>query len=202
MNENILFNSFRHKSLSDSLVSKMTHDPKMKKKLDEFISLNSVNRIKEFLFELFLINHKIQEGKNPLAGFLIGFDAARLEGLAHEIKASLKSLGRECIFIDANGKTLIECINQSTGENYRVLHDAFKGLKKILRDSDKVVVFKEFSKCKLRTDKGSMARSIIKIIDDAHFDDIRPLSDLIFVDYAEFLQKSWKDVCTYIRVTT
>jgi hypothetical protein len=178
----------------------MTQDPKMKKKLDEFINLNSANRIKEFLFELFLINHKIKEGKNPLAGFLIEFDSAGLEGLAREVKASLKSLGREYILIDANGKTFIECINQSTGENYRVLHDAFEGLKEILLNSDKVIIFKEFSKCKLPTNKGSMVRSIIKIRDNANSDG--PLSDLLFIDYAEFLQKSWKHVCPYIKVTT
>jgi hypothetical protein len=202
MSENILFEPHRRKLLADKLIDKMMQDPKLQKKLHDISNFNSVNSYKLFLCSLFYENHKLLQGCHHRAGFLIGFDSAGIEGLTREIKAVLKNLDREYILIDANGKTFNQCIQIFTGKKYHTLNNPFADLRKILLNTEKVVIFKELSKCKLKNNKSSMVRSIIKILVDAHFNDIRPLSDLLFVDYAEFLQKSWEYICPFIKVIT
>lgn len=58
------------------------------------------------------------------------------------------------------------------------------------------------SKSKIPSGKADYARSIIKINDDAHFKNIFPKSDIIFVDSAAFLERSWEQLGTYINILT
>ncbi len=39
------------------------------------------------------------------------------------------------------------------------------------------------------------------IMADAHFDKVDPKTDLVFIDYANFLQKIWENVGLYLQVT-
>jgi hypothetical protein len=132
----------------------------------------------------------------------VGFDSDHIAGISKQVRFALDSVGREYIAIEANGKSFADCVKSFTKRDYHITHDAFVDLKKMLLNSSKTVVFKEFSKSKIRTkgEKCSMIRSVIKIIDNAHFSNIRPLSDLIFIDYADFLQHCWHSISTYLKI--
>ncbi len=58
------------------------------------------------------------------------------------------------------------------------------------------------SQSKIPTRKSWYARSLIKTNDDAHFRGIKPQSDILFVDYACFLQRSWSELGSYIDIFT
>lgn len=73
----------------------------------------------------------------------------------------------------------------------------FNVFKEALYYDDKVFVFVELSKSKIKNVEG-LYRSIIKIIDDAHFKDISPQSNIIFIDYASFLEKHYDYIGTYL----
>ena len=196
------FKEYRRKHLADQMLNKMMQDSKIQKELNDIYAFNHVNKNKLFLSALFYQNHKVMKGKNPSAGFLIGFDQSHLEHILGGVKSALDAIEREYMVIEADNKSFINCIKILTGEDYRSDSDAFNGLKDVLLNTNKVVVFKEFSKCKMKSnkDRTSRVRSIIKISDDAHLYNIRPPSDLVFIDYAEFLQKSWADIGAYVKV--
>ena len=62
------------------------------------------------------------------------------------------------------------------------------------------MVVQELSRSSIRARKADYARSLIKILDDAHFDGIQPSSDLIFIDYGDFLHRSWSSIGTYLDI--
>jgi hypothetical protein len=142
------------------------------------------------------------KGRNLRTGFLVGFDSGHITEISEGVQSVLDSIGREYVIVEANGKSFTDCVKSFTRRDYHVIHDAFIDLKEMLLNSNKAVIFKEFSKSKIRTrgKKCSIARSIIKILDDAHLSDIRPLSDLIFIDYADFLQHCWHSIGTYLKI--
>ncbi len=177
-------------------------DKRLKRELYDIYNSKSTNRYKLFLATLFYENYKILKGSIHITGFLVGFYSDNIIGITQEVQSSLKSIGREYIIIEANGKSFIDCVKSFTGKDYHVNHDAFSDLKEILLNGNKVIVFKEFSKSKIRTTKEKclMARSIIKIYDSVHLQDVCPLSDLIFIDYAGFLQHCWDNIGAYLKV--
>jgi hypothetical protein len=123
-------------------------------------------------------------------------------GIFQNVRSALKDMGREYVIVEANEKSFIDCIKSFTGKDYHWNHDAFSDLKEVLLNGNKVVVFKEFSKSKIRTKKEKcyMARSIMKIFDNTYHSGIYPLSDLIFIDYADFLQNCWCNIGAYLKV--
>lgn len=177
-------------------------DKQIQKELHDLYTFQSINKYKLFLASLFYENHKILKGRNPRTGFLVGFDSNWIRSISEQVKSVLDEMEREYVIVEADGKSFADCIKSFTGKNYRTNHGAFADLKEVLLNVSKVVVFKEFSKSKLRTRKQrcSMARSIIKILDDAHLSEIRPLSDLIFIDYSDFLQHCSPNIGTYLKV--
>lgn len=202
MNNTISFESFRRQLIADKLTSRLMRDARIQKELHDIYNFQSTNKYKIFLAALFYENHKIMKGHNPRAGFLAGFDSNHITLFSEQVQSALDGIGREYVIVDANGKSFGDCVKSFTGKDYHVNHDAFADLKEILLNSNEAVVFKEFSKSKIRTVGGkcSMARSIIKILDNAHLSDIRPLSDLIFIDYADFLQYCWHSIGTYLKI--
>jgi hypothetical protein len=67
-------------------------------------------------------------------------------------------------------------------------------------DTDHVLVFNGLSKSRINRNKADLTRSIIKINDDAHFKNINPRSDLVFIDQASFLEKNFKQLKIYIDI--
>lgn len=45
-----------------------------------------------------------------------------------------------------------------------------------------------------------IARAFLKMLDDAHLDGFRTMSDLVFIDWARFLEIGWQDISPYVRV--
>jgi hypothetical protein len=178
----------------------MMRDARIQKELHDIYNLKSINSYKLFLASLFYQNHEIMKGRNLTTGFLVGFDSDHIAGISKEVQSALDGIGREYIIVEANGKSFADCVKSFTRRDCHT--NAFVDLKEILLNSSKVVVFKEFSKSKIRTtgEKCSTVRRIIKILDDAHLSNIIPLSDLIFIDYADFLQHCWPNICTYIKI--
>jgi hypothetical protein len=77
---------------------------------------------------------------------------------------------------------------------------AYQAIEELLLKTDNVLVINEFSKSKSKLDKGYALRDILKIVDDAHFKKIKPASDIVIIDYANFLQRSWTELSVYIRI--
>ncbi len=89
---------------------------------------------------------------------------------------------------------------QLSGDKPSGTRDAWIMFEEILWNSDKVIVVANLSQSKIPSRKSWYGRSLIKINDDAHIKGIRPRSDLVFVDYASFLQRSWSELGPYVDV--
>ena len=202
MNNIISFEHYRRHFISDKLIGRLMRDTKIQKELHDIYNFQTTNKYTLFLAALFYENHKIKKGHNPNTGFLVGFDSNHITVISEQVQSALDGIGREYVIVEVNGKSFADCVKSFTGKDYHVNHDAFADLKEMLLNANKAVVFKEFSKSKIRTrgKKCSMVRSITKILDDAHLSDIRPLSDLIFIDYADFLQHCWHSIGTYLKI--
>lgn len=156
-----------------------------------------------FLRSLFYDNHKARKGRNLDSAFIIGFSEQHLDSLEERVLRTLDELGRSFLLINAMGKTFIQMVQEATGEEFRTEYDAYQALAEILLTTDTAVVFKGFSASKVPSKlKGGHIRSLIKTIDDAHFNDVVPQSDLIFLDTASFLQKIWSQIGEYVKVST
>jgi len=202
MNNAISFESSKRQLIANKIIGDLMQDKRLKKELYGIYNSKPTNKYKLFLAALFYENYKIIREHMHRTGFLVGFDSSHIMGISQEVRSSLKDIGREYIIIEANGKSFIDCIRSFTGKDYHKNYEAFSDLKDLLINGNKVVVFKEFSKSKIRTknEKCLMTRSIIKIFDNTHLPDIYPLSDLIFIDYADFLQKCWYNIGAYLKV--
>lgn len=202
MNNAISFETSKRRLIADKIVGDLMQDKRLKKELYGIYNSKSINKYKLFLAALFYENYKIIREHMHRTGFLVGFDSTHIMGISQEVRSALEHTGREYIIIEANGKSFIDCIKSFTGKDYHFNHNAFSDLKNLLINENKVVVFQEFSKSKIRTknEKCLMIRSIIKIFDSTYLQDIYPLSDLIFIDYADFLQNCWYNIGAYLKV--
>jgi len=202
MNNIISFESLRRELIADKLTGRLMRDARIQKELHDIYNFQSVNKYRLFVAALFYENHKMLKGHNPRTGFIVGFDSNFIGPISEEVRSALEHIGREYVIVDANGKSFTDCIKSITKKDYHANHQAFADLKEMLLNSSSTVVFTEFSKSKIRTraKKCWTARSIIKILDNAHLSGIRPVSDLIFIDCATFLEYCWRDIGTYLKI--
>ncbi len=208
MSENkiISFEEFRLKkegndSLRNAITQVVNKDLREQEDLiDWYLFHSKFNRYKLFLYTLFYNNHQRKNGINPNAGFIVLFDKKQIESTVKKVEEALKWLGRKYIIVDGNGKNLRQLGESFPYERCNTYGDFYSVLKYYLLNSDHVIIFKEFSLSKIKARKAGIARSLIKIIDDAHFHKISPLSDLVFLDYATFLEKSWDDIGLYLDI--
>jgi len=202
MSNTISFEFIKRELIAGRLVGRLMRDARIQKELHDIYSFQSANKYRLFVAALFYENHKILKGNNPRTGFIVGFDSNFIALISEELRSALEHIGREYTIVDANGKSFMDCIKCITKKDYHANHQAFADLKGILLNSSRTVVFTEFSKSKIRTraKKSWTARSIIKILDDAHLSGIRPVSDLIFVDYPTFLEHCWGNIGTYLKI--
>jgi len=137
---------------------------------------------------------------NTNAGFIQIFNERQINSISSRTEEALKWLNRRYILIDCKDKTIKGIGVNLSHEKCNSFYDFFKSLQYYLLETNHVLVFKEFSKSKITRNKSDLTRSIIKINDDAHIKGITPLSDIIFIDHASFLQKAWKNIGLYIEV--
>lgn len=168
--------------------------------IDWYLFHKSFNKYKLFLHTLFYNNHKRKKGVNPNSGFITIFDQNQIETITRLTEDALHWLNRKFIIVHGNGKNVRQLGESFPYETCRTYSDFYSILKNFLLNTDYVVIIKEFSKSKMQINKAGFARSLIKIIDDAHFHNTVPSADLIFIDYASFLEKSWKDIGLYLNI--
>ena len=189
MKDNILFDKERKNSAKQiaktSFLQKM-HSPKL-----DLFDFNYENKYKQFLCETFYLNNITP----PLAGFIVGFGPDDIKKINDEVKTILNELKRKYLFIEADGKSFIQCIRCHTGKHCTTFSDVYSILNDIFLNTDSVVIFSEFSRCKISGDKASFMRSIIKKMEQRK----KIASDLVFIDYAAFYHEAKELLVPYIR---
>jgi hypothetical protein len=153
----------------------------------------------DFLRELFTENHVGRNGKNPQAAFLVGWEDHQLDRLAELAQHASTRLGRKPVLVDAAHKTPLSFYSDIAGAEFRSANEAAGIVAAMLYHDDIVLIVKAISRLN-DAGKSRQARWIAKVIDDAHFDHVHPKADIIFVDCASFLEKSYRVLGPYVRV--
>ena len=109
----------------------------------------------------------------------------------------LQRLNRRTILVDCTGLSAMEIYRRVSGTNGNT-EVAYKACETVLLNDNVAVVFKDISQSKI-SHRAGFARSLLKIGDDAHFQDYRPVSDVIFVDSASFLHNGWDLIAPYTK---
>lgn len=151
------------------------------------------------LDSLFYDNHEIKEGVNPKAAYYICFSQDQILSKEASVTQALEKIGRKYIVLNASNKTFRQLGEFIIDNKCPTQEAAYKAIENLLLYTDYVLVITELSKLKSKQ-KALVLRSLVKIIDDAHFDKIYPSADLVLIDYADFIQKSWNCVGTYLKL--
>ncbi len=157
------------------------------------------DEIIEFLREVFAENHVARNGQNPQAAFLAAWADHQIDRLAERAQKASQQLGRKPVVVDAAHKTPLSLYSDIAGGEFRSINDAAEIVADMLYNDDVVLIIKAISRLK-DNGKGRHARWIAKVIDDAHFDRVHPKGDIVFVDCASFLEKSYRVLGPYVRV--
>nr|VFK66640.1 MAG: hypothetical protein BECKUNK1418G_GA0071005_110113 [Candidatus Kentron sp. UNK]VFK72131.1 MAG: hypothetical protein BECKUNK1418H_GA0071006_109714 [Candidatus Kentron sp. UNK] len=205
-NKNIIsFEEYRKRKLGssykeDTLSDLFKKDLREQDDLIEWYQFHKrLNKHKLFAHCLFSSNH--QEGnRNPNSGFLVANNKEQLEEHTSLIVEAVKWENRQLVLIEAENKTYRQMGQELCGLPLKANYDAHKEFEALLLTTDKVLIIQELSKSKIKSSKDSYARSLIKTLDDAHFKDVYPKSDLIFIDYGDFLFKSWQSIGPYLEI--
>jgi hypothetical protein len=152
-----------------------------------------------FLKNLFYRNHDKKRGINPNTGFMVGFHEDHLQEMKENCCNSLVRMKRPYYEVDAKNKTYIEIVNELTNEHITSNGKALESMKTLLYESDSAIIISNFSSSKVKT-KERYLRHCIKILDDAHTHNMFPKSDLIIIDYANFLQRVWQHIGYYLSI--
>lgn len=160
---------------------------------------NFFNKHKLFLSSLYKGNFR---NKNPNAGYFISFNLEQTNEHVDKILEANEWLGRESLVIDAEKLTYRGIAGQLSELIPRDNEEAYEILKSTLHDTNLVVIVKHLSMSNTGSysDKAELMRSLIKINDDAHFDGLLPSSDILFIDSASFLEKSWSLIEIYVNI--
>ncbi|MFB2973042.1 hypothetical protein ACE1CD_29115 [Aerosakkonema sp. BLCC-F183] len=165
--------------------------------------LESIEALKYYEFQLerlFYFNHEITKGMNPKIGCFPCFSREHILENEKSVIQALKEIGRSYVLFNAANNSFRQ-LGELVGSNKcSTLQAADKSIENLLLHSDSVLVITEFSKLKSKKDKALLLRSIINIISYAHFQDIYHSSDLVLIDYADFIQKSWLRIGHYVTI--
>lgn len=207
MNDNIIsFEEYREKKLGrmqeeSPLNELFKKDLREQRDLLDWYSFHNIfNKHKLFVHTLFTENH-VNGLKNPNSGFVVCYSKEQLDSNTKRIMEAVEWEGRKPKLINAADKTYRQIGEMVTGFLQRDNYESSKEIKFTLLHSNDVFIFQGISEMKGTTqDKINRVRSFIKILDDAHFDNVHPKSDLIFVDYAKFLQEAWEYIGVYLNI--
>ncbi len=187
-------------SVDDDLISSLCEDIKNKPELIEWYRFqNTFHKHKLFLQSLFVANQR-NDNINPNAGYFASFSEEQIRNNVKKIANALEWLGREYILLEAKNCTFKNMAKQLHGESPKRMRDAWLMFEETLLRSDKVLIITGISQSKIPSGKSWHARSLIKINDDAHFRGVNPRSEILFIDYACFLQRSWPELGTYLEI--
>jgi hypothetical protein len=135
--------------------------------------------------------------------FLVGFSPSHLDYLAKELKEIVSNLLREVTLLDARGKSLIQMCTEVTGLTVRTNYEAENAIKDHLANTDMVLIIREISAAGFtnhrRGEAGFQAQGLIKALENVREQSGNLRGDLVFVDYASFLEKAWVDLEVYVE---
>ena len=159
------------------------------------------NKYKLFVHCLFKENH--QEGNvNPNSGFLIAYNKKQILSHTSFLIEAVEWEKRDYVLLKSAGKTYRQMSEKLSHLPVNTNYDAHRIFEDFLLTTNKVLILQEFSKSKISGRKDDYSRALIKMIDDAHFKKVNPSSDLIFIDYGDFLFRSWESIDPYLEVMT
>ena len=189
-------------SIDAQCLNALSADIKSKPELVEWYNFqNLFNKHKLFLHALYTSNHRDKKA-NPNAGYCVSFTEEHFKNHLTKISEANEWLQRKTLLVDAKNCTFKKIASQLYGIAPRSETEAWNMFYEILLKSSNVVVISGISISKIPSRKSDYARSIIKINDDAHLSNIFPASDIVFVDSAAFLERSWQQLGTYINILT
>lgn len=183
--DNIIING------NDNTVSIIREVIKMQNKISD------ANKISSIILNQIQTNHELLRGKNPNSIYLAGLTKDHIDLLVNDAINGLLCANSGHTLIDASGLTLTALYNQIAGTIGMSSHNAFLKLTDDFYHTSQVVVIKSISKLKY-SDCAGVCRDLIKILDDAHYKDIHPKTDLIFIDSALFLEKHYSVIGNYL----
>lgn len=167
--------------------------------LNWYLFHRDFNKYKLFVHCLFYKNHRMKN-PNPNSGYVIAFREDQIQEHTSSLIKAIEWEGRDHVLIPAAGRTYRQLGEVLQGYPPQTTQQAHEFFKDALLQSNNVIIIQELSRSRISGRKADYARSLIKILDDAHFDSILPSSDLIFVDYGDFLHKSWSSIGTYLDI--
>ena len=157
------------------------------------------NKHKLFLHLLFSANHR-EESTLQNTGYVLALTPDDLSRHMEGLLSAIEWAGRKALVIEAEGKTIRKMCRTLSGFVPPTDREAWGIFRNTLLHSDYVLIVRQLSKSSLRRGKTAFARSLIKIRDDAPIDGLYPASDLVFIDDARFLQRSWTSIGLYLEV--
>ncbi|MDK9354860.1 glyoxalase superfamily protein [Lelliottia sp. V106_10] len=162
------------------------------------VKLEPSDNLTSFLNKVFTLNETFQ--KNMQSVFLPAYCIHQIEDAKNLTTKSLDSLGRKYILVDAEGKSELEIYNSIISDPVRTVGQGFSQVEMTLMERDIVIVLVGVSRANF-TRKADFVRGLVKVLDDAHFDNKIPKGNMVFIDYSSFLEKSWNDIGIYFAVT-
>ncbi len=135
--------------------------------------------------------------QNPDGVFFFYFNDRQKDQHERIVLEILRRLGRETVTVECTGLTARDIYRKAsnTDGNTRTACEAFE---RMLLNENVALVFKDISRSKM-SHRAEFVRSLLKIGDDAHFHGYRPVSDVVFIDAASFLEKGWDSISPYTR---
>lgn len=156
------------------------------------------NKLTSFLKQVFSFNEISQ--KNMQCAYLPAYCAHQIESTKNLTTESLDILGRNYIVVDADGKSELEIYNSIISDPVRTACQGFRQVEITLMERDVVIVLVGVSRSNFSR-KAGFVRGLVKVLDDAHFDNKIPKGNIVFIDYASFLEKNWKEIGVYLAVS-
>lgn len=193
--------NYRYRKIFKEISNKLKQS---KEEIERVIELLSFAKYSLFLNCLFYNNHNTTN--DIKTGFLIGFEEDHLNQIENNICNVLKKLNRPYIVVNAKNKTFIKIYGDMATSYFKSREEAHYEVDSQFNISNKVFIIREFSGAKIDS-KGSSILGLIKMrektefINDTHFKRVHPDSDLIFIDYANFLQKVWDKIGYYLSIS-
>lgn len=158
--------------------------------------ISDKNSISNLIMRVIRINHEILKGHNPNSIYLAGFTANHLDALEEEVLGGLECNHKLCLFIDMKDQPESYLYEKIIGKKHPRSEWAKRADEK-LYNTDQVLIIKALSKSKIKHSEGTF-RDLIKALDDAHVKNIHPKTDIVFIDYASFLEKHYEEIGAYL----
>ncbi|EBQ9564243.1 hypothetical protein DPT59_12460 [Salmonella enterica subsp. enterica serovar Stanleyville] len=157
----------------------------------------SNEKLVSFLSHVFTLNTQFQT--NMQCVYLPAFSESQIELLEKSTSEALNILNRNFVFVDARDKSALAICESITNSSFRTVHNGFTAVKEMIMNTDIIIILIGISKANMARKEG-FTRGLIKTIDDAHFKNVIPESNIIFIDYASFLEKNWDYIGPYLSV--